>query len=477
MSAEAMLEDRIEQDTRRFGAGRGDTAAAQKARVLVVDDDPGLLRLMELRLDAAGYRVTAVDSGERALAQLAVSRPQVVVTDLQMGGIDGMALFEAIRAENPALPVIMLTAHGTIPDAVAAVKGGVFGYLAKPFDAKALLDEIARALRTTAAPAGAGPNERAWRAEIITRNSAMEDILAKAQLVAGGDASILIEGESGTGKELLARAVHAASTRADRPFIAINCGAIPEALLESELFGHVKGAFTGAVRDNRGLFLAADGGTLFLDEIGDMPAALQVKLLRVLQEKQLRPVGGQENVPVDVRIISATHRDLEAELAAGNFREDLYYRLKVVALRLPSLAERREDIALLASHFLNELVGRYKKTVTGLAPEAVELLVTASWPGNVRQLYNVVEQSVALATTALIPASLVEQAIRREATEIAPFEQARRKFERDYLAQLLKITDGNVTHASRMAKRNRTEFYKLLQRHQLDPRLFKPQRA
>lgn len=477
MSAEAMLEDRIEQDTRRLGTGRGDTSAAQKARVLVVDDDPGLLRLMELRLDAAGYRVTAVDSGERALAQLAVSRPQVVVTDLQMGGIDGMALFEAIRAENPALPVIMLTAHGTIPDAVAAVKGGVFGYLAKPFDAKALLDEIARALRTTAAPAGASPNERAWRAEIITRNSAMEDILAKAQLVAGGDASILIEGESGTGKELLARAVHAASTRADRPFIAINCGAIPEALLESELFGHVKGAFTGAVRDNRGLFLAADGGTLFLDEIGDMPPALQVKLLRVLQEKQLRPVGGQENVTVDVRVISATHRDLEAELAAGNFREDLYYRLKVVALRLPSLAERREDIALLASHFLNELVGRYKKTVTGLAPEAVELLVTASWPGNVRQLYNVVEQSVALATTALIPASLVEQAIRREATEIAPFEQARRKFERDYLAQLLKITDGNVTHASRMAKRNRTEFYKLLQRHQLDPRLFKPQRA
>ncbi len=477
MSEEAILEDRIDQNTCHFGAGRGDGTSARKARVLVVDDDPGLLRLMELRLDAAGYRVMAADSGERALAQLAVSRPQVVVTDLQMGGIDGMALFEAIRAENPALPVIMLTAHGTIPDAVAAVKGGVFGYLAKPFDAKALLDEIARALRTSAVPAGSGRDDRAWRAEIITRNSAMEDILAKARLVAGGDASILIEGESGTGKELLARAVHAASSRAGRPFIAINCGAIPEGLLESELFGHVKGAFTGAVRDNRGLFLAADGGTLFLDEIGDMPAALQVKLLRVLQEKQLRPLGGLQNVPVDVRVISATHRDLEAELAAGNFREDLYYRLKVVALRLPSLAERREDIALLASHFLNELVARYKKPVTGLAPEAVELLVTASWPGNVRQLYNVVEQSVALATTPLIPASLVEQAIRREATEIAPFEQARRKFERDYLAQLLKITDGNVTHASRMAKRNRTEFYKLLQRHQLDPRLFKPQRA
>ena len=259
--------------------------------------------------------------------------------------------------------------------------------------------------------------------------------------------------------------------------MAINCGAIPEPLLETELFGHVKGAFTGAVRDNRGLFQAADGGTLLLDEIGDMPAALQVKLLRVLQERQVRPVGGLQNTPVDVRVISATHRDLEAEMAAGNFREDLYYRLKVVSLRLPSLAERREDVPLLAGHFLNELTSRYKKVVSGFAPEAVEQLVTAAWPGNVRQLYNVIEQSVALATTPLIPASLVQQAIQNEDTELTSFEQARRKFEREYLAQLLKITDGNVTNASRMAKRNRTEFYKLLQRHQLDPRLFKPQRA
>jgi two-component system response regulator GlrR len=452
-------------------------ATGRRPRVLVVDDDPGLLRLMELRLDAAGYRVIAVDSGERALAQLAVSRPQVVVTDLQMGGIDGMALFEAIRAENPALPVIMLTAHGTIPDAVAAVKNGVFGYLAKPFDAKALLDEIARALRVSGGALRSSEDDRSWRSGIITRNSAMEEILAKARLVAAGEASILIEGESGTGKELLARAVHAASPRASRPFVAINCGAIPEPLLESELFGHVKGAFTGAVRDNRGLFLAADGGTLFLDEIGDMPAALQVKLLRVLQDRQVRPVGGLQSQPVDVRVISATHRNLETELTAGRFREDLYYRLKVVSLRLPALHERREDIAPLVTHFLNELIARYKKPVTGLAPEAMELLVGAAWPGNVRQLYNVVEQSVALATTPLIPASLVEQAIRREAHEIPPFEQARRRFEREYLAQLLKITDGNVTQASRMAKRNRTEFYKLLQRHQLDPRLFKPQRA
>ena len=448
-----------------------------KAQILVVDDDPGLLRLMQLRLEAAGYGATLADSGERALAQLAVSRPQVVVTDLQMGGMDGITLFEAIRAENPALPVIILTEHGTIPDAVSAVKGGVFGYLTKPFDAKALLVEIERALAVSGVPNAAGVDDGAWRAAIITRNPAMEEVLAKARLVAAGDAAVLIQGESGTGKELLARAVHAASPRSNRPFVAINCAAIPEPLLESELFGHVKGAFTGAVRDNRGLFLSADGGTLLLDEIGDMPPALQVKLLRVLQEKQVRPVGGMQHVPVDVRVISATHRNLEAELAAGNFREDLYYRLKVVALNLPSLAERREDIPLLAGHFLNELATRYKKDVTGLSPEAVEQLVAAAWPGNVRQLYNVIEQSVALTTTPRIPANLVQQAIQREQTEFASFEQARRKFERDYLAQLLKITDGNVTQASRLAKRNRTEFYKLLQRHQLDPRLFKPQRA
>jgi len=448
-----------------------------KAQVLVVDDDPGLLRLMQLRLEAAGYGATLADSGERALAQLAVSRPQVVVTDLQMGGMDGITLFEAIRAENPALPVIILTAHGTIPDAVSAVKGGVFGYLTKPFDAKALLVEIERALAVSGAPNAAGVDDGAWRAKIITRNPAMEEVLAKARLVAAGDAAVLIQGESGTGKELLARAVHAASPRSNRPFVAINCAAIPETLLESELFGHVKGAFTGAVRDNRGLFQTADGGTLLLDEIGDMPPALQVKLLRVLQEKQVRPVGGMQHVPIDVRVISATHRNLDTEMSAGNFREDLYYRLKVVALNLPSLAERREDIPLLAGHFLTELATRYKKDVTGLSPEAVEQLVAAAWPGNVRQLYNVIEQSVALTTTPRIPANLVQQAIQREQTEFASFEQARRKFERDYLAQLLKITDGNVTQASRLAKRNRTEFYKLLQRHQLDPRLFKPQRA
>jgi len=448
--------------------------ATRRTSILVVDDDPDLLRLMQIRLTAAGYAVTAAESGERALAQASVARPQLVVTDLRMGGMDGMALFEAIHAHNPTLPVILLTAHGTIPDAVAAVQRGVFGYLTKPFDAKALLTEIERALALSGdrQPATAG-EDPGWRAEIITRNPAMEDVLSKARLVADSDAGVFIYGESGTGKELLARAIHLASPRAERPFVAINCGAIPEQLLESELFGHVRGSFTGAVRDHKGLFLTANRGTLFLDEIGDMPVALQVKLLRVLQERKVRPVGSTESNDVDVRVISATHRNIEAEMAAGNFREDLFYRLNVVALTLPPLAERREDIPLLAKHFLGVLTDKYKKEINGFAPDAMELLVAAAWPGNVRQLYNVVEQAVALATTPLIPVPLAQQAIQNQQTELASFEDARRRFEREYLTQLLKITEGNVTQAARLAKRNRTEFYKLLGRHQLDPKLFK----
>ncbi|HEU0290092.1 MAG TPA: sigma 54-interacting transcriptional regulator [Burkholderiales bacterium] len=446
---------------------------SHRTSILVVDDDPDLLRLMQIRLTAAGYAVSTAESGERALVQASVARPQLVVTDLRMGGMDGMALFDAIRADRPTMPVIILTAHGTIPDAVAAVQRGVFGYLTKPFDSKALLTEVERALAMAGGVRTNGEAASEWRRDIITRNPIMEDVLEKARMVAESDASVFIQGDSGTGKELIACAIHKASPRREAAFVAINCGAIPEPLLESELFGHVKGAFTGAVRDNKGLFQTANRGTLFLDEIGDMPVSLQVKLLRVLQEKKVRAVGSTEAHEVDVRVISATHRNLEAEMAAGNFREDLYYRLNVVAMALPPLADRREDIPLLANHFLSQLSEKYKKTVNGFAPDALEMMVAASWPGNVRQLYNVVEQSVALSTTPIIPASLAQQAIQNQQAEFASFEDARRRFEREYLTQLLKITEGNVTQAARLAKRNRTEFYKLLGRHQLDPKLFK----
>ncbi|HVW65774.1 MAG TPA: sigma 54-interacting transcriptional regulator [Nitrosospira sp.] len=445
-----------------------------KPKILIVDDDTDLIELLVIRLTAAGYKTDAVQSAEAALNYLAVSRPQLVISDMQMSGMDGMALFDHIHRTLPTLPVIILTAHGTIPDAVAAVQHGVFGYLAKPFDSKTLLANINQALRLV--PGALSQNEASqadWRKSIITQSAVMENLLTKAGLVAEGDASVLIYGESGVGKELFARAIHDSSKRRQHPFVAINCGAIPEQLLESELFGHVKGAFTGAMRDHKGLFHLAEGGTLFLDEIGDMPLLLQVKLLRVLQERHVRPVGSTQSIPVDVRIISATHRDLKAEIAAGNFREDLYYRLDVVALTIPVLSQRREDIPLLAKHFLGTFSAKYEKNINGFAPEAMEMLISASWPGNVRQLMNVVEQCVVLSTAPLISPMLVYDAMHKEEEQLVSFEDARRSFERDYLVRVLKITGGNVTQAARLAKRNRTEFYKLLQRYHLEPSAFK----
>ncbi|MBI2311841.1 MAG: sigma 54-interacting transcriptional regulator [Betaproteobacteria bacterium] len=442
-------------------------------RILLVDDDADLLRLLSIRLSSAGYEVTAVESAEKALAAMGAALPDLVITDMRMSGMDGAALFDAVHAAHPTLPVIILTAHGTIPDAVEATQRGVFGYLTKPYEPKVLLEQVEKALQWSGAGAAPAGEDAQWRADILTRSPAMEELLAQARLVAASDASVFIQGPSGSGKEMLAAAIHRASPRRDKPFVAINCGAIPEQLLESELFGHIKGAFTGATRDHRGLFQAAHGGTLFLDEIGDMPLPLQVKLLRVLEERRVRPVGSTTPVAVDVRIISATHRDLPAAKASGSFREDLYYRLNVVALNLPPLAERREDIPLLAGHFLRRLAEKYGRPVNAFSPEAMELLAGASWPGNVRQLYNVVEQTVALCTTAVIPLTLVQKAIQAEQTRFASFDEARKRFERQYLTQLLRLTAGNVSQAARLAKRNRTEFYKLLQRHQLDPALFK----
>jgi two-component system response regulator GlrR len=441
-------------------------------RVMVVDDDADLLRLVSIRLQAGGFEVSTADSAERALGLFAAHVPDVVVTDLRMGGMDGMALFEQIHKAHPVLPVIVLTAHGTIPDAVAAMQRGVFGYLTKPFDGRDLVAQVTRAVEVSA-PTGAAQAADQWREAIVTRNPGFETTLARAKLVAAGDASVLLRGESGTGKELLAQAVHRASPRRAQPFMAINCGAIPEALLESELFGHVRGAFTGAARDHTGLFLAAEGGTVFLDEIGDMPLPLQVKLLRVLQERNVRPVGSTRALPVNVRIVSATHRDLDAAIREGRFREDLYYRLNVVSFMLPPLRERPEDVPLLASHFLADLSSCYRKTVHSLSPEAAQMLVKYDWPGNVRELVNVVEQAVALSTSTVISATLIESALRFQTPDFDSFESARGKFERDYLSRLLRMTNGNVTHAARLAKRNRTEFYKLLHRHHLEPAEFK----
>jgi two-component system, NtrC family, response regulator GlrR len=443
-------------------------------RILLVDDDPSLLQLLGIRLRASGYEIHAVESAESALAALPAVQPQLVITDVRMQGMDGMALVDEIHASRPTLPVIVLTAHGTIPDAVDATRRGVFAYLTKPFDSKELLEQVGRALHSNPSGGELGaPAVAEWRRDIICRSPEMEALLERAALAARSDASILIVGESGTGKELVARAIHRASARAERPFVGVNATAIPESLLESELFGHVRGAFTGASRSRKGLFQSASGGTLFLDEIGDLPLSLQAKLLRALQEREVRPVGASDSVPVDIRVISATHRNLEQAVAEGRFREDLYYRLNVVTLEVPSLAQRRGDIPLLVAHLLATVQAGGPARVSGFSPEAMDLLVHAPWPGNVRQLHNVVEQMAALATAPIVTASMVRAALKENPSEIPSLSEARDRFERDYLVRLLQVTDGNVSHAARLAQRERSKFYQLLRRHHLDPQLFR----
>jgi two-component system, NtrC family, response regulator GlrR len=442
-------------------------ASKRKARILVVDDDPGLLRLLTIRLRVESYDVEAVEGGPQALVAASRYRPDLVITDLRMEPMDGIVLLKELQTRWPGLKVILLTAHGTIPDAVQATQMGAFGFLTKPVDKQELLDQVHKALRIS----GFGSSDEDWRAAIITRSSVMEEKLSQAHMVAGTDARVLITGESGTGKELLARAIHKASPRRNHPFMSVNCSAMAEELLEVELFGQEKDAF-GAVRALPGLFRAAEGSTLLLEEIGDMPMPLQVKLLRVLQENAIRPVGGDSAVPVNVRVISATRHDLQQLMQKGHFREDLYYRLNVVHVETPPLSRRREDIPLLVAHFL-AVVAKESGTRKIYAPESVELLATADWPGNIRQLQNVVRQNVALSQTPIIPVELVQQSLGGGQGKLPSFDEARDEFTRSYLSQILQITGGNVSQAARLAKRNRTDFYKLLGRHQLTPEEFK----
>ena len=438
------------------------------ARLLLVDDDPALLKLLGMRLTSEGFQVATANSGPDALRQLQKEKVDLVISDLRMDEMDGLALFGEIQKLHPGLPVIILTAHGSIPEAVSATRQGVFSFLTKPVDRDALYKAIDEALAHSA-PA----SDDAWREAIVTRSPLMQRLLEQAHMVAQSDVSVLINGQSGTGKEVLAKAIHAASPRAGQPFIAINCGALPEQLLESELFGHARGAFTGAVSAREGLFQAAEGGTLFLDEIGDMPPTLQVKLLRVLQERKVRPLGSNRDLDINVRIISATHRDLPKAMEKQEFREDLFYRLNVVSLKIPALHERAEDIPLLANHLLRQTAERHKPFVRSFSTDAMKRLMSASWPGNVRQLVNVIEQCVALSSAPVISEALVEQALAGENTVLPTFAEARNQFELNYLRKLLQMTKGNVTNAARLAGRNRTEFYKLLSRHELDANDFK----
>lgn len=441
----------------------------QGQHVLLVDDDSSLLRLLSIRLRTLGLDIETVSSAAEALTKIPVFQPHLVITDLRMSEMDGMDLFKKIHHQHPMLPVIIMTAHGTIKEAVEATSKGVFGFITKPINHLELNNEIRRALHLNEQAKQPANKIEKWRKPIIAQSQLMESLLNDLYHIAQSDISVYVQGESGAGKELVAQAIHAASPRKNKPFVAVNCSAIPEELLESELFGHKRGAFSGAVENHKGLFQHANGGVLFLDEIGDMSSAFQVKLLRALQENEIRPVGDNKTIPIDVRVVSASHKDLKQLVEEKQFRLDLYYRLNIVTLRLPSLRERPEDIPLLAQHFISQQKTKAKK----LANNALEMLVGYDWPGNIRELKNVMEQVCVFANTSIIPVSLIEKALQQENLAMLSFNEAKQEFEQNYLIKLLKLVNGNVSQAARIAQRNRTEFYRLLKRYNLDINDFK----
>ena len=437
------------------------------ARILVVDDDLDMLHLIGLRLAAAGYQVSEANSGEAALLSFYSNRPQMVLTDLRMGKMDGMALFERLQAEAPTMPVIILTAHGTIPDAVAATQKGVFSFLTKPFDGQELLRRVADAIRLS--PSLDPENSSAhWRNELMTTSVRMEEVLRQALRVSAASQTALLVGPNGSGKENLARAIRNAGRRAGQPFVCVSCTDYPANALEDML----------SPGNPANVYAQAAGGVLYLQDVSAMSLIAQARLFSVLfaQMQASDPLqrlnsASQQRAAVDVQVIAASPRPLDAELAEGGFRSDLFYLLSRTTLIIPPLSERNEDIPLLGNYFLSRI--RSEKSLT-LSPEALAALQEGRWPGNVRQLKNVLEQVAELSLTSVIPESAVRRVMRESEEEsLVAFDDARREFERDYLVRLLQATAGNVSQAARVAQRNRTEFYKLLARHGLDPINFK----
>jgi len=457
----------------------GETMATP--HILVVDDDPGLLSLLKLRLEAARYAVTLADSGSVAREQAASDTYDLALVDLRLGADDGIAVLEHFHQTQPALPVIMMTAHATIASAVEATQKGAYAYLTKPFDHKEILSRVEDAVSAYRGKGGVQIHPPAYNpahfAQIIAVSKPMQHLLRQVEQFAATDSTVCLYGESGTGKELIAKALHQASHRARAPFVAINCGAIPDELVENELFGHTKDAYTGAEGSRTGRFQEANGGTLFLDEIGELSLAAQVKLLRVLQESECYALGATRPTPLDVRLVTATNQDLGQRIIAKQFRQDLYYRLHVLPLLLPPLRERPVDIVPLAHFFLRQVALATGKAVQGFTPEAEQQLTRYEWPGNVRELANVVERAVVLTQLAVISPDLLLLGNREPRPAppalLTPFCDARTLFERDYLIQVLTTTKGQVAHAAKLAGKDRAEFYRLLKRHTLDPQTFR----
>lgn len=448
------------------------------ARILVLDDDAAILDVLRIRLEVAGYTVTATGKEAEAIQLARDACFDLALIDLQLEQSDGIAVMQELRRICPDLPVIIMTAHGSVETAVLAMQKGAFNYVTKPFDSQDLLLQLDRALDQFRLSCEVKRlrefSEKHYSIPgIIAHSTAMLNVIEQVRRVAPIDSTVYIHGESGTGKELIAKAIHFESPRRDEPFIAINCAAIPENLLESELFGYEKGAFTGAVRKTKGIFERGQKGSVFLDEIGDMPLTLQAKLLRVLQERQFYPLGSETSVDVDVRVIVATNKDLQEAVESGRFREDLFYRIHVVPIHLPPLRERKEDIPSLAFHFLAETSERMHKKIARLSPAAFQKLLDHDWPGNIRELANTIEYAVAMCDDETITEDLVLHTRQIPETPILPLKDAREKFDRDYLAKLLHATSGNVSEAARLADRYRADLYLLLKKYHIQPDLFK----
>ena len=450
----------------------------EQERILVVDDDEGLLHLLRMRLSALGFSVTPCTGGRDALMAARQETFDIAITDLRLRAEDGLALTEELMQIQPGLPVIILTAHGSIPNAVEAMQRGAFGYLTKPFDdkeLKATLDKALIQLRMTREIQRLKSlvKELYGLENVIARSPAMQRLFQQVAQIADSDATILLTGETGTGKEVLARVLHANSRRSKGPFVALNCAAISETLFESELFGHIRGAFTNAVVAKRGLFQSANGGTLFLDEIAEMSLPMQVKLLRAVQEREVREVGADYATKVDVRIITATNKDLAESVKAGTFRHDLYYRVSVVPLAIPPLRERKDDIPLLAQHFLKQSAKRSNKDVRGFTPAAMHRLMVYPWPGNVRELENAVEKAVVMSRQDMVLPELLPTAGVASDIGLKPLTEAKEEFERSYLRNVLQMTGGNISRAAQFAGRYRADFYKMLKKYGLHPSMLK----
>lgn len=424
----------------------------EQITILVVDDDISHCTILQALLRGWGYQVALANNGVQALEQIREQVFDLVLCDIRMAQMDGIETLKEIKTYNPSIPVLIMTAYSSVDTAVEALKSGALDYLIKPLDFDRLQQTLAQALAHTRQPERSATPGPAAQFGMVGDSPAMQTLLNNIALVAPSDATVLIHGESGTGKELVARALHASSARRDKALVTLNCGALNESLLESEMFGHEKGAFTGADKRREGRFVEADGGTLFLDEIGDISPLMQVRLLRAIQEREVQRVGSNQTISVDVRLIAATHRDLAEEVSAGRFRQDLYYRLNVVTIDMPPLRQRHEDIPQLAHYFLQRYAERNRKTVQGFTPQAMDLLIHYAWPGNIRELENAVERAVVLLTGDYIserelPLAIIGASIPASSTEegIQPLVEV----EKEVIQAALEKTGGNKTEAAR----------------------------